>query len=266
MKHDFAVIDVNLPKHVTEDDDTQEYEQNDSVESRTREATQLLTYLWDNYIELNEPSHVFLVGTNTGHGAIVNFIKAHEERAQDQLTTAISFIHDVPLQSCKSPTNDILAQWYYASSMVFVTPDHNFWSSDLARKPKKRFGRIKQSSKETITDMLVEHKDAVLSLLREKTASWRAQKSQVEDDAMDTTLSEAVVSPKRMPPIGNFALTPTRKAAGTVKSPSLPTASNFSSPKGARARSPGTASPHRAPALNNSALPPQQRSIRSPAR
>ena len=144
MKQGFAVIDVNLPKHLTDVDDSQEHEEHDSVEYRTKEATQLLTYLWDNYVQLNNATHVFLLGTNTGHGAIINFIKANEERAQEQLTSAISFVEDVPLQSCKSATNDALAPWYHANSLVFVAPEHNFWWSELSRKPKKRFGRISQ--------------------------------------------------------------------------------------------------------------------------
>ncbi|TKA64612.1 hypothetical protein B0A55_10054 [Friedmanniomyces simplex] len=216
VKHDFAVIDVNLPKHVTVDEDDAEHEEMDSVEYRTREATQLLTYLWDNYVEINESTHVFLLGTNTGHGAIVNFIKANEERAQARITRAISFVEDVPFQSCKSATNEDLAKWYYFSSLVYVAKSHNFWQSEYAQKIKKRFGHVSRSSEASMSDMLHAHKDEITAALLRDTAAWRARKAvqQVEQDDPELT---------RRPPIGNFALSPTKNVVlNRTSSPRLP--------------------------------------------
>ena len=217
------------------------------MEWRTREATTLLTYLWDNYIELNEATHVFLLGTNTGHGAIINFIKANEDRAQEKLTRAISFVEDVPLQSCKSSTNDTLALWYYALSLIFVTPDHNFWFSELSRKPRKRFGKVNKSLKETITDMLIEHRDIVFDVLRSDTAIWAAREPQKNngEDMMDSNIGGSLKSPEGMPPVSNFALSPRPKVSSALaaKSPSLPPAEGFASQRGRGTRSPRTASP-----------------------
>lgn len=248
------MIDVNLPKHVSEPEDSQEHADSDDVEYRTREATQLLTYIWDNYIELNESTHVFLMGTNTGHGAIINFIKANEERVQELLIGAISFVEDVPLMSCKSATNDLLASWYYNSSRVFVTPEHNFWSTDVARKTRKRFGRVQKSSQETITDMLIEHKQEVFNLLAQKTEGWREGRTREDEDGiMDTTGAEQVSNQKsRMPPIGNFA----PSARARTHSPSHPSSnSNFTSPRAGFG-----------PPLGSFALSPRERPPRSPGR
>lgn len=268
MKQGFAVIDVNLPKHVSDDDiDDQSHKEVDSIENRTREATRLLTYLWDNYIEPNESTDVFLMGTNTGHGAIINFIKGNEERAQERLTAAISFVEDVPLQSCKSATNDSLDAWYYSLSMVFVSPSHGFWTSDLARKPKKRFGKIRMSPKESITDMLIEYKQDVFDLLLRHTEDWRARRPvDEEDEVMDTGVVEPVTSPRRMPPIGNFAPSATSRSVTGTNSPSLPTTSNFASPRGSRARSPRIGSPPSMPPIRNFAPSPRSRASRSPGR
>ena len=253
MKQGFAVIDVNLPKHVSEPDDKQEHAHSDDVENRTRGATQLLTYLWDNYIEVNESTHVFLMGTNTGHGAIINFIKANEERVQELLIGAISFVEDVPLMSCKSVTNDLLASWYYNSSRVFVTPEHNFWSTEVAKKTRKRFGRVQKSPQETITDMLIEHKQDVFDLLAQKTEGWREGRTR-DDEAgmMDTTPAEQATTPKsRMPPIGNFA----PSARARTHSPSHPSINTFTSPRAGLG-----------PPLNSFTLSPRGRAPRSPGR
>lgn len=236
VKQGFAVIDVNLPKHVTSDDGAQEHEEADEVMHRTQEATQLLTYLWDNYIELNDSSHVFLMGTNTGHGAIIDFIKANEERAQERLTKAISFVEDVPLQSCKSNTNDQLQSWYYnRTSLVFVANEHAFWDSEFAgNKIRKRFGRVYKSEAESISDMLVEHKDAVTDALLRETKQWREEKMIAEDDFMAGTAADPEHAQKGAPPIGNFALSPRGKTVGngSLASPSTRTPRIGSPPKG----------------------------------
>ncbi|KAK3709595.1 Histone deacetylase hda1 [Vermiconidia calcicola] len=256
VKHDFAVIDVNLPTHVSDAEDNQIHQPEDSMEYRTREATQLLTYLWDNYIELNEATHVFLMGTNTGHGAIINFIKNNEERAQEQLTTAISFVKDVPLQSCRSATNDQFAQWYHASSLVFVEEDHNFfWLGDLTRKPKKRFGKVQKSPAGTISEMLIEHKEAVFNLLTAETADWRAARPHDEDEEMATA---------RMPPVSNFAPSPRPGALPPLNPISMPPVGTFLSSNGTTARSLRGGSP--LPPIGNFAPSPKPRSSRSPAR
>ncbi|EMC96258.1 hypothetical protein BAUCODRAFT_69749 [Baudoinia panamericana UAMH 10762] len=221
-KEDFAVIDVNLPRYVTDVSDAQDYQDSDKAEARTKEATEVLAYLWDNYIEPNEATHVILMGTNTGHGAIVNFIKANEERATERLTKAISLIEDVSLQSCKSPTNEDLPRWYYNVSMVFISYRHSFWEMEIARKPKRRFGRLFQSHNDTISDMLANHEDQITSELLSVTADWGSRRpvevdEEMEDQALFQTplggtlpfsspaKSLHTASSPRLPPVGNFA-------------------------------------------------------------
>lgn len=150
------------------------------------------------------------MGTNVGHGAITSFIKANEERAQRTITKAISFVEDVPLLSCKSQTNDLLPNWYYSSSMVFVTQDHNYYNSEIAKKPKKRFGAITRTDASSVSDMLLEAREMVFESLLEETEDWR-NKVPSEDD-MDTSSSGS--PPRKLPPVGNFAMSP-KKAGGS---------------------------------------------------
>lgn len=168
-----------------------------------------MTYLWDNYVDLSDCTHVFLVGTNVGHGAITSFIKANEDRAQRLITKAISFVEDVPLLSCKSQTNDFLPSWYYSTSMVFIAQDHAYFSSEIAKKPKKRFGAITRTDAGSISDMLLEAKQMVFECLLEETEDWRTKAP--SEDGMDTSSSDS--APSKLPPVGNFAISP-KKAGG----------------------------------------------------
>jgi histone deacetylase 6 len=183
IEYGFAVIDANLPRHVTGVETDVEHEDNATIDKRTDEALSLLTYIWDNYIAIGETTHVFLMGTNVGHGAIVNFIKTDEERAQ-MITGSISFIEDAPLLSVKSQTNDQLERWYHRTSQVFMSSDHGYWTSEFSRKPKRRFGRLTQSGANTLPEMLTEHSQTVITRLEEETAGWRA------DHSIDTEMSQ----------------------------------------------------------------------------
>lgn len=243
VKQGFAVIDVNLPKHIADGEDKQEYQPNDANDFRIREATQLLTYLWDNYIDLNESTHVFLMGTNTGHGAIINFIKGNEERSQERITGAFSFVEDVTLQSCKSATNDLLAQWYYAIAQVFVAFDHNLWHSELlTNKIKKRFGKVHRSKVDSITDMLIEHKEVIVQSLLDRTKDW-ANEPSVDGDQANVDDMEIASPPKsKLPPVGNFALSSRPQPPAASRTPRNRSPAK-TPPTGALPRSPGQRPP-----------------------
>jgi histone deacetylase 6 len=273
VKNGFAVIDVNLPKHITEDDvrspraynrpsprspfiranshsqDEQDHEASDLLAKRCVEATELLNYLWDNYIELANSTHLFLLGTNVGHIAITQWIKTHETAAMERVDRTIHFIEDVDLQACRSTTNDMLAPWYYRTSMIYLSSSHNFWSSVFATtKPKKKFGffikRANLGTAEHISDMLLEQRDEVMEALLEETKEWRNSRPfNVTDDdedgivggseAMEISepdpLPGATSSFKKLPPVGNFALSPVPR----------------SSPAGPGSRTPSARSPTR---------------------
>lgn len=247
VRQGFAVIDVNLPRHRADyDEDNHEHQKTDSVEFRTREATQVLTYLWENHIEIHDATHVFLMGTNIGHGAILNFIKSHEYQALNKMTKVISFVQDVSLISCKSLTNDLLAGWYYGTSMVFVANDHSYWATEYARKPKKRFGRVNRSEQSSISDMLVEHRDEIFRTLLNETAQWRASKPESKD-GMDVSDVEPArsPSPKKMPPLSNVIVSPAPKS--------------LAAPRLASATSNGCSSPSKLPPIGNFAMPSPKR-------
>ncbi|CAK3976394.1 Histone deacetylase clr3 [Lecanosticta acicola] len=249
VKQGFSVIDVNLPKHIADYDanSDQGYREASSVESRVKEATLLLTYLWENHIEIYDATHVFLMGTNIGHGAIVNFIKTHEEQAE-RLDKAISFVEDVPLLSCKSMTNDNLRGWYYSISLVFVSGEHAFWTSEVGTKSRKRFGNVAKSEQLYIGDMLHGHKEAVFAALIDATEDWDPEKAASEDD-IEAPTAEA----PRLPPIGNFALSPSSKNLmnSPGKSTFPPPGSNSPYPSGIR-------SPPKFPPLQSFAPSPKR--------
>lgn len=51
VEQDFAVIDVNVPKHLTGVEDDSEHAEETNAEQRKAETLKLASYLWENYIE-----------------------------------------------------------------------------------------------------------------------------------------------------------------------------------------------------------------------
>ena len=173
-----------------------------------------------------DSTHVFLLGTNIGHIAITNWIRAHEDAAIDRIDKTIHFIEDVPLQACRSPTNDMLSPWYYRTSLIWLANAHNFWASDFAAKRKKKFGRVDRTAGAHISDMLAEQRERVLEVLLEETEEWRAGKEDedqedelADEDAMEIEGGDpasslpAASSLRRLPPVGNFALSPAPRSS-----------------------------------------------------
>jgi hypothetical protein len=166
----------------------------------------------------------------------------------ERVDRTIHFIEDVDLQACRSTTNDMLAPWYYRTSMIYLSSSHNFWSSVFATtKPKKKFGffiKRANGTAEHISDMLLEQKDEVMEALLEETKEWRSSRpfNATDDDedgivggseAMEISdpdpLPGATSSFKKLPPVGNFALSPAPR----------------SSPAGPGSRTPSALSPTR---------------------
>lgn len=214
--------------------DAQQHEETQSVEGRIRGATQLLTYLFENYVEVNEANPVFLMGTNVGHAAITNWIKANEDAAVERISKTVHFVQDISLQACRSATNDELSPWYFRNSKIFVAGQHNFWATEFARRPKKKFGKLCKSDEDSISEMLLRHKDEVFEMFLHETAEWRSKQPESQEQESKRVLAGTI------PPVR--AATLSRPHGGTTPKPEVPRipVSSSLAPSSALKRPPGT--------------------------
>lgn len=93
--------------------------------------------------------------------------------------------------------------------MVFIANQHAFWLSDFARKIRKRFGRIFKSDEESISSMLLAHKDQVTDTMLEETRDWQEEDTGDVNAMVDGLDGQAQTDPERaqreMPPVRDFA-------------------------------------------------------------
>ncbi|KAL4995413.1 hypothetical protein BDV10DRAFT_174661 [Aspergillus recurvatus] len=159
----YAVIDVNIPKHVTTESSSGRFEEED--ENRPTATEELAGYLWDNYIEPNEATEIFLAGIGNAFYGVANLL-INRETLYQRVNGVISFVARDPVRAVASHTQVWLSRWYRDNSLVFVSKAHGVWKSD--RKATKRYGKLIQSPKEGLSDMLMHHKDEVFQWIQDR--------------------------------------------------------------------------------------------------
>ncbi|KAJ5948031.1 hypothetical protein N7466_001046 [Penicillium verhagenii] len=155
VKKGFAVIDVNIPKFVTRDEDTGKYEDEDTERPHTTEK--LAAYLWDNYIDVQEETpEVFFIGMGTAFYGVTSFL-INRDNLYKKVNSVISFVTSHPVRAVASATQTWMSKWYRENSLVFVSHEHGIWDHKLS----KRYGLLRKSPQSYLDDMVGQHKQEV---------------------------------------------------------------------------------------------------------
>ncbi|KAL4892077.1 histone deacetylase Hda1 [Aspergillus ambiguus] len=190
----YAVIDVNIPKHVTVNPVSHKYEDED--ENRPTATEELAGYLWDNYIEPNEATDIIFMGIGNAFYGIANLL-INRDTLYKRVNGVISFVAENPVRAIASHTQVWLSRWYKDNSLVFVSRAHGVWNnvdSGRNKKPSKRYGNLIQSPKEGLSEMLMHHKSDVYE--------WISERVDVHDSDETEEERPASHSPKKEAPAG----------------------------------------------------------------
>ncbi|OKP12270.1 Histone deacetylase clr3 [Penicillium subrubescens] len=171
----YAVIDVNIPKHISQIPATGKFEKDD--ENRPTVTEELVNYLWDNYIDFHEKREVFFFGIGGAFSGVVNFL-INRENMYKRVSGIVSFVAKNPVRAVNSNTQVWLSKWYRDNSLVFVSDSHSVWKNE-ERKPSKRYGKLYRSSKSSLSEMMTESQQQVFE--------WLADRA---DEALDETEDE----------------------------------------------------------------------------
>ncbi|PKY08662.1 histone deacetylase [Aspergillus campestris IBT 28561] len=161
----YAVIDVNIPKHATMEPSPGKYE--DESENRPTATEELAGYLWDNYIEPNDATEIFLLGIGNAFYGVANLL-INRDTLYQRVNGVVSFVAENPVRAVASHTQTWLSRWYRDNSLVFVSHTHGVWNNTGQRKPSKRYGQLIQSPKAGLSEMLMHHKGDVFRWVEER--------------------------------------------------------------------------------------------------
>ncbi|CAD0112743.1 unnamed protein product [Aureobasidium uvarum] len=177
VERGIAVIDINIPKHVTEVEEDHIFAAEANPQERSEETELLAKYLWDNYID--ESNQIFFMGIGQAYSSLVGFLKKND-RCRDRLCKIIGFISDsCGLPSYRSTTDDYLDRWYKQVSRIFVAEDHYVWERNKAKNPSKKWGSLQKSDHNDMQEMLAYHHKEVTGML--DVEIQRKQQKQLSD-------------------------------------------------------------------------------------
>lgn len=227
IKNGFQVLDVNLPKYITRKDDEGKYVEVDDPETRTAQARDLATYLWENYIEPHDATQVFFLGIGSAYTPLLELLGQTEACTQPDSIFKLffAFVAESGISSIKRATDDNIGSWYSQHSRIFVANDHHVWDPNRTRKLRKKYGNLVRSNYTALEEMVVGHRDEVFEMLLDEKEAWEAT------DA-DSRAADDIAHGLRSPPLPSGTNTPAHRlnsaepragsASASLKSPKMP--------------------------------------------
>ncbi|KAF7296147.1 Histone deacetylase clr3 [Mycena kentingensis (nom. inval.)] len=140
----FSVLDVNLFPRPAED------------YNRTRTTddlqSELVAYLWDNYVQLSSASNIVLVGHGSACSALISLINLRATSIIRNVKAVVQIIGNQPL---RTPKNSVtLREWFVEHSFLAVSASHDFWRNAQEKDIKKQGTIHRFDTKETAQLML----------------------------------------------------------------------------------------------------------------
>ncbi|KAK2735021.1 Histone deacetylase hda1 [Myotisia sp. PD_48] len=155
VEKDMGVIDVNIPKHISNKQKTDGFETEGP--DRGILSEQLALYLWENYIEPNDATNIFFMGIGDAFLGLANLL-VNKERVHTKVSGVVCFVAENPVRAVTSNTTTWLSKWYRENSLIIVSERHSIWKNTAGKKPPKRYGWLVASKSNTLNDMMMLHR------------------------------------------------------------------------------------------------------------
>ncbi|RDL33974.1 Arginase [Venustampulla echinocandica] len=168
----FGVIDINFPREI-KPTDNQPYLPNSTEVDIQQLSKDLLSYLWDNHLQLNISAPIVLLGVGDAYLGIKQLLTSRDVKAR--IPCVLSYVTG-SLRPVKSETDPNLSSWYKQNSLIYVSSDHSCWNDEdnAKRVRKNRFGAVKKSEVTGLGRMLKKYEKEAESWVLEKVNDWES--------------------------------------------------------------------------------------------
>ncbi|TVY27665.1 Histone deacetylase [Lachnellula hyalina] len=192
IENGFGVVDVNIPQHVTSPQDEEAYIPRPQEPAKEQQSKELLCYLWDNYLQLNDSASLTLMGVGDAYLGIKQLLISRDVKSR--VPGVLSFVSG-SLRPVRSETDTYLSSWYKASSLIFVSSDHSCWNDEEnARKVRKnRFGAVEKSEVTGLGNMLKRYEGKATKWVLDKVEEWEWKRGDGESDEDEVPLGQKVI-------------------------------------------------------------------------
>ncbi len=140
-------------------DDDQGINERVNEEELQQKITELVCYLWDNYLESYDSRDIVLMGVGYSYLGVKMLLTSRDVKSK--IRSILNFVTG-SLRPIRSETDPSLSSWYKSHSRVYVAADHACWQDyEYARKVgKNRFGKVEKSDVVGLNRMLRRHRES----------------------------------------------------------------------------------------------------------
>ncbi|KAG9236141.1 hypothetical protein BJ875DRAFT_357559, partial [Amylocarpus encephaloides] len=158
VENGFGVIDVNIPKKI-EDDDKAPMHDKAPEEDQAQLSRDLLGYLWDNHLQINQDAAIVVMGVGDAYLGIKQLVTSRD--AKDRIPCILAYVTGT-LRPVRSETDASLRSWYRKHSLLYVNPDHSCWTDEYNRNKvaKYKYGNVQKSVASGLGNMLQHYEDS----------------------------------------------------------------------------------------------------------
>ncbi|KAJ6593976.1 histone deacetylase complex protein [Mycena capillaripes] len=154
----FSLLDVNLfPKP-----SDQPFPRSKGINELRKD---IVTYLWDNYVQLCSATTIILVGHGPGCQFLIDLIDLRATSVMKSVKGVVQVIGHGMLP--RPPKNALdLRDWYRNNSFVALPANHPFWNPDTRGKEIKKHGNLQKIDEEQSVKLVMKALPAIKTFVK----------------------------------------------------------------------------------------------------
>lgn len=177
---DVGYIDINIPSYTEAAVHSNAKDNGEKTSSPVKSSTynptifaqELLLWVWNNYVTyFPELKKVVFVGYGDAYQSIVHlYAKRPSQEVKDLVKGTVVFVSRSNLKALVPVMDESMVDWFYQSSVIFTSYKNACWTSasgnskngdseDVAKRPRKKYGRVLKASVDGLWDVIHEKFD-----------------------------------------------------------------------------------------------------------
>ncbi|KAJ7497370.1 histone deacetylase complex protein [Mycena latifolia] len=124
----------------------------------------IVTYLWDNYVQLCNATTIILVGHGPGCQFLMDLIDLRATSVMKSVKAVVQVLGHAPLRPPKNA--DDLREWYRDNSFVALPASHQFFSPDTRAKDLKKHGHLQKIDEEQSVKLIITALPAIKTFVK----------------------------------------------------------------------------------------------------
>ncbi|KAF8210352.1 hypothetical protein K438DRAFT_1959631 [Mycena galopus ATCC 62051] len=153
----YSLLDVNLFPKPTD----QPFPRPKAINELRKD---LVSYLWDNYVQLCNATNIILVGHGPGCQYLMDLIDMRATSVMKSVKAVVQVVGHSPIRPPKNALD--LREWYRNKSFVALPVNHSLWSPDTRAKDIKKHGNLQKIDEEQSVKLIIKALPAIKAFVK----------------------------------------------------------------------------------------------------